>query len=177
MAGGRRPADMESGGRGLASGGLTVRTPPMLAVGSLVLQVAAGIVFIVIGSMSVNKCQMDAMIPIWLILMGIVYFVTGIQEYLQWMRARKAASKGRGPIGMVISITMTVLTIGLFIMGNVVVYRAWGSGVQFDQDWWSNGCAPLGFFTAFVGIIIMDAIFGLMLLGIVFYAIHACCCS
>jgi len=172
----RRPADMETGGRSLASGGLAAKAHPMVAVGLLVLQVVGGIVFIAIGSVSVNKCQMDEVIPIWLILMGIVFLVTGIQEYLQWVRARKLPQQGRGAVGMVVSLTMTVLTIGLFIMGNVVVYRAWGNGVQFGQEWWSNGCEKLGYMTAFAGIIFLDVMFGLMVVGIVFYAIHSCCC-
>ncbi|KAF2362941.1 hypothetical protein FHG87_006308 [Trinorchestia longiramus] len=149
--------------------------PAPVMVAFVVLELIFGLVFIIIGSLNVDKCKIDPMIPIWLIMMGVVYIVTGVHEFIQYTRAKKSATKGRGIVALIITGVITLVTVGLFIAGNVFVYTAWGVEPDYGHYWFENGCDMATYLLAFSGVIIMDALFGIIILGVIFYAVLSCC--
>ena len=49
---------------------VSAQAPQPLMIGLLIIELVFGLVFIIVGSINVKKCNIDPMIPIWLILMG-----------------------------------------------------------------------------------------------------------
>jgi hypothetical protein len=50
---------------------------------------------------------------------GVVYLVTGVHEFLHFLRSNKPAhaNKGRGFISLVITGALTLITVALFVAG------------------------------------------------------------
>ena len=57
------------------------------------------------------------------------------------------------------------------LSGNVWVYSAWGQDPDYGHDWFSNGCNKSIFILSFSAIIVMDAMVGLILIGMCFWGV------
>jgi hypothetical protein len=77
-------------------------------------------------------------------------------------------------VALIITGVVTLVTVGLFVAGNVFVYRAWGVEPDYGHYWFENGCDMGAYLLAFAGVVIMDALFGIIILGIIFFAILSC---
>lgn len=168
----RRAAEDDVEAGGAKAGGVPVPKP--LILGFVGLEAIFGIVFIIIGSLNVNKCNISPFIPIWLILMGIVYIFTAVHEYNEFRLSMNRTYQGRGFISLILTGSLTLVTIGLFIAGNVFVYQAWGVSPDYGHYWFENGCNMSAYMLSFVGVIVMDVLFGLLLLGILIFAAFSC---
>ncbi|XP_018014720.1 uncharacterized protein LOC108671660 [Hyalella azteca] len=164
---------------GASSSGDIAKVPKPVMVAFIGIELIFGLVFIIVGSLNVDKCNIDKMIPIWLIMMGVVYLVTGVHEFLQFLRSNKPAhaNKGRGFISLIITGVLTLITVALFVAGNVFVYRAWSVGPDFGHYWFENGCDMGAYMLSFVAVIFMDVLFGVIMIGILAYACCHCFCK
>ena len=63
----------------------------------------------------------------------------------------------------------------VFIPGNVFVYVAWGANPDFGHIWRVNGCDHATFNLAFIAVIFMDAMLGLLLLAIIVFIMYQAC--
>jgi len=157
-------------------GGMPSTRNPAVAIILLVVQVVFGIALITVGSLNVEKCRIDEAIPVWLIVQGIVLMISGVTEFLHFRNSRKKDKSHRGVISAVISLITAVMLFALFIMGNVVVYRAEARQPDFARHWWDTGCDKGAFLTALSTVIILDLLFASMLISIIIYAIYVCTC-
>jgi len=162
VSGGKKPAAMESERGSWRSGLLGVAVVAVL----MVIGMGIAITPTVIGAVSLDQCQIDVAIPIWLILMGIMPFLNAVH---------KCISDAQTVAGSCCSMLIGVLDLGVFIMGHVVVYRALHDGVQFDDPLAQDGCSRLCFYTAAGIIFVTDASIGLGLIGACVALCITCC--
>ncbi|XP_069169724.1 transmembrane protein 272-like [Procambarus clarkii] len=147
-----------------------IQWPVIIAAGIIIP--VFGFAFIIMGALNINRCKIEPMIPIWLIVQGVVMvFGIGIGG-----AAKHSSSKGQVSLPVkVVGFVVSVVTVVWFATGNFWVYQAWGQTPDYAHDWFENGCNKSLYNLAFVGVIVLDALFIISaIVGCIAFVLRGC---
>ncbi|XP_069961024.1 transmembrane protein 272-like isoform X1 [Cherax quadricarinatus] len=161
--------DDDSGGCGDCLASL-IQWPVFIAAAIIVP--VFGITFVIIGGININHCKIEPLLPIWLIVQGVVMLL-GIGT---GGMAKRSSHNGKVSFPMkVLGGIVSLATIAWFLAGNVWVYQAWAQSPDYAHDWFENGCNKSLFNVAFIGIIVLDALFAIsVIVGCVAFVLRGC---
>jgi len=119
----------------------------------LIIFTAFHILQIFVGVINIEKCPIQSMIPIWLIVMGvgslILSFIRIICNVMVLVKKRKSLEAERETSLFNWFICFSTLFLFVwFIFGNLLVYSKWNS-VKYDKDLTNNYCDKLTYLIAF----------------------------
>ncbi|XP_047483448.1 transmembrane protein 272-like isoform X1 [Penaeus chinensis] len=145
---------------------------PVIIIASIVVPVFS-VTFVVMGAIFLKDCNIEPMIPVWLLVQGII-MLFGIGTGGMATRSYKSGKSVSLPVKLV-SFVVSLATFAWFIGGNVWVYRAWAQDPDYAHSWFENGCNKSVFNIAFYGVIILDAL-GIIsfIVGIVAFCLRGC---
>lgn len=133
---------------------------PALIIGGIIFPLMA-IAFIVVGAVYVQECNLNPLIPVWLIVQGVLMLLgAGAGGLGRQQRKKDNVSFPVKILGGVLSL----IGFAWFIAGNVFVYTAWGTEPDYAHPWFENGCNKSAFNLAFFGMIIYDALIGILII-------------
>jgi hypothetical protein len=137
----------------------------------LIIYSAFPVVQIIVGVFNKENCQVQTMIPVWLIVMGagslIIAFIKIIGNIIMLIKKRSNAEAQEPVLLNCFSFCGTIFLLVWFILGNVWVYSKWNT-VRYDKYLDPNNyCDKITYLLAFWSITI----------SYVFIALAcACCC-
>nr|XP_027230480.1 uncharacterized protein LOC113822148 [Penaeus vannamei] len=100
-------------------------------VAGALLSLGLTIAFITVGAIYKDDCNVEPMIPIWLIVQGVFSLLLPLF----------GSSKESQPIIVsVLGVIVNLVASGWFIAGNVWVFRAWSKNPDFEDLTQENSC-------------------------------------
>ncbi|KAK7067178.1 hypothetical protein SK128_012427 [Halocaridina rubra] len=162
--------DGRDGGGGVGSClAALIQTPVTIAAG--IIGTGLGLAFLIVGAVYMYQCRAEPMVPIWLMVQGIILlFGIGVGGFAK----KKSKDKVSLPI-KIVGVIVSLATFIWFIAGNVWVYQTWAKGPDYVHFWFENGCSPVAFRLAFIGIIVLDCLIPIVfVVGIVAFCLRGC---
>ena len=131
----------------------------------LIIYSAFPVVQIIVGVFNKENCQVQTMIPVWLIVMGagslIIAFVKIFKNIIIFIKKQRFEEVQKPVLLNCFSFCGTIFLLVWFILGNVWVYSKWNT-VRYDKylDPY-NYCDKLTYLLAFWSITISNVFIGL----------------
>ncbi|XP_047487400.1 transmembrane protein 272-like isoform X2 [Penaeus chinensis] len=146
-------AGAEKQGKGIAQVGIVLGGVVMglLMVAFALLSLGLTIAFITVGAIYQDDCNVEPMIPVWLIVQGVVSFILTLSGKSQNSKTNPEYNLAKMSLTMIVQ----VFAFGWFIIGNVWVFTAWAKNPDFEDLTQANSCQKGLFYLALYGGIII----------------------
>ncbi|XP_063607584.1 transmembrane protein 272-like [Penaeus indicus] len=141
----------------------------ILMVAFALLSLGLTIAFITVGAIYKYDCNVQPMIPVWLIVEGVV-------SWLLSLTGKPDKSKRHTEYNLAklsLTIIVQLFAFGWFIVGNIWVFTAWAKNPDFEDLTQENSCHKGLFYLALYGGIILPYV-GLVLALIFMICIWVC---
>ncbi|XP_037787827.1 transmembrane protein 272-like [Penaeus monodon] len=143
----------EKQGKGIALAAVVLGGVVMgiLTVAFALLSLGLTIAFITVGAIYQDDCNVEPMIPVWLIVQGVISFVLTLSGQSKNSERKSVFSLIK--IGLLFIVQL--FAFGWFIVGNVWVFTAWAKNPDFEDLTQKNSCHKGLFYLALIGGVIL----------------------
>lgn len=116
----------------------------------LAVLMALPIIMVILGFYYLNKCTIQKMIPIWLIVFGVLMLVKNISTLVHRINAiKKGDEKSSSTILSVLDSFMSIFVVVWFVCGNIWVYSIKSQVQHTDPSEFSTFCSKTTYLFSF----------------------------